>query len=332
MTPAEEAKFRNQVATRAAEIAREKYPSPYWDRMYEFPRGYQNPEVLKKRVGEWLGTPVLLSKTFPGAEHDAGAVTYAAVAEGLHEHQFPLYLLTKPLTQMLAFTDWPDDCSLDDDASPPYPACTFALPVGWMGDSDGARAWAVSYAIVEHKQTKRRVFAIACCMDGDFGYYGRYRISESGQVVIEEEAKKVFEMCAQGAENGKMAEVTLPAGAAFLEGMLKFVLTLFVYLNIDKKKPGGTQPEELIKTIKPKGPGMPRREQKKAAMIGVNLIPSGFATHGTHASPCTHLRRGHMRWVWFGKGKTEKERRFFPATIVNQRIDHKDDPEGAPGK
>lgn len=332
MTPAEHTKFQNQVATKAAEIAREKYPSPYWNRMYDFPRGYENPELLKKRLGEWLGTPMLLARVFPGKEHDAGSVTYSAVAEELHNNQFPLYLLTKPLTQMLAFTDWPDDCSLDDDARPPYPAGTFALPVGLLGDSDGARVWAISYAIIEHTQTNRRVFAIACCMDGYFGYYGRYRVSDSGRIVIEEEGKKVFEMCGEDGAAGKKSQVILPAGAAFLEGMVKFVLTLFVYLNIDKRKPGGTQPEELIGTVKGKGPGMPRREQKRPAMIGVNLTPTGFATHGTHASPHTHLRRGHMKWVLFGKGKTERERRFIPATIVNQRKDQKNDPETASSK
>jgi hypothetical protein len=299
-------------------IAHNRYPAPYWQRYYDFPRGYMDPERLKQRLAEWLAAPHLMKAL--EFQHDRRDVAnYHAVADSLWENQFPLYLLSNPLVEMLLRTDWPADCSLTDDARPPYEACTLVVPKNQLADSTGACLENVSWSFGIPSDRKHEIhFIIVAGMTNGVGYYGRFLMDHDGRLVIPKESNfKELDSSASDLVTGKEipnSAVVFPEGNEFLMALLKMVTTLFVYINLDKKK--GMQPESLRKCVKGKRPGMPEKNYMHPATIGMSLKPTGFATHGQVHSPFERLRRGHLKWVRYGVGRKEKYRKWIMPCIV----------------
>lgn len=304
-----------EVSAQIKEMAHALYPTPYWQQYYDFPRGYMEPERLKQRLAEWLAAPHLMKAL--EFKHDRRDVAnYFTVAKALWKQQFPLYLLSNPLVEMLLRTDWPADCSLTDDARPPYEACTLVIPRNQLSDSTGACLENLSWCFHKAPDRSETHFIVVAGMSNGVGYYGRFQMDTGGCLVIPKESnfKDLDRYPDDPGKEVPDAAVVFPEGNEFLMALLKMVTTLFVYLNLDKQK--GVQPESLRKHVKGKRPGMPEKNFMHPATIGMALKPTGFATHGSAHSPFERLRRGHMRWVRHGVGWAEKYRKWIYPCIV----------------
>ena len=300
--------------------AAEMFPSSYWQWFYEFPKGYPVPEDIKSALAEWLVTPSMAPAGISEQERIMLTV-YHLLAAGCHQQQFPLYLLSNPLCQMLLRTHWPEDCSLFEDARPPFDACTIVIPRNLIADSTGMTLESVSWALIDRPTAFTRPgestkdFLIGCKLSDSVAYYARWRIKHDGS--LQDGAFHKHPESEVDQVTPTTAHHVWPEGSEFLNRVARFIMTLFVFLNIDKG--GNSTPPVLLKSVNGKRHGVPKRNFMTPAMIGMDLTPSGFATHGTGAEQGAQLRRGHMKWILFGPGRTERRRDWIKPYLTKQK-------------
>jgi hypothetical protein len=233
---------------------------------------------------------------------------------------------------MLIQTDRLDAPNVDLDSKPPFPAGFFVLPKHLLGMADnGTYVTLLSYAILEWGDTEdtpirfpdemregRRLYVCAEMSDGT-GYYAKLEVSDKGEVQNPKD-QPYSEDPHIGMSGRRLKEETrkprfmMADGPAVLDTCTNFVLALCTYLNLDRAK-GTVEEAEMTGKAKAKR-DKPGREFWKPAVIGVGLHPTGCATQGSHASPHSHIRRGHWRWVHYGKQWAFIKRKWIEPTLV----------------
>jgi hypothetical protein len=185
-------------------------------------------------------------------------------------------------------------------------------------DSTGAALQAVSWAVTDTPGVPlsegRKDFLVTCQLSNYEAYYGRWHLSSDGTLKVAPWNDQGTEFPDKGSEG---FSYVWEQGEPFMGQVVRFLTTLFVALNCDKGE--AVAPPRLIKAVKGKRPGMPVRNFMRPAMIGMDLKPSGFATHGERAAVSSHLRRGHMKWVRFGEGRKERKRVWIRHTMVHAK-------------
>jgi hypothetical protein len=318
------------------EMGMEAYPSPFYSRSYQLPAAYPPASVVKCHIVDPLGVMLFAVESWQkGVATGLDLETQTASFMVRHKawrSDFPLYLVTTELSSMLLQTDRLDAPNVDLDSRPPFPAGFFVLPKHLLGvDSNRAYVTTLGYAVLAWEDTAdtpirfpeemrdgaRRLYITAEMSDGT-GYYAKLEISDTGEVQNPKDSPY-----SEDPNIGRTREVvgeerpprfSMAGGPAVLDTCANFVLALFTYLNMDRESET-VEMAELTGKAKAKR-DKPAREFWKPAVIGVGLHPSGCATQGSHASPHSHIRRGHWRRVWFGKGKEEVKRLWIKPTLV----------------
>ena len=319
------------------EMGMAKYPSPFYTRAYQMPAAYPPATVIKHAIGDPLG--VL---------HFAVACYHKGMATGLDletqtasfmvrhkawRSDFPLYLVTGELAGMLIQTDRLDEPNVDLDSKPPFPAGFFVLPKHLLGMEDGnSYVTLLGYAVVEWEDAVgtpirfpedmrggRRLYVTAEMSDGT-GYYAKLEISDTGEVQNPQDSPYMEDPNIRGTRDPRASDDPPPRfrmadGPAVLDICTNFVLALFTYLNMDRDK-DTVDPAEMTGKAKAKR-DKPGKEFWKPAVIGLGGPPTtGHATQGNHASPHSHIRRGHWRRVHYGKGHSQTKRMWIRPTLV----------------
>lgn len=286
------------------ETARERYPSEFWDTLYEIPRGYHDIKRLKEFVAGGLAAETVRRFIYDHQEilsdEDLENAPNMDLIENLGPtcavmagNGFPFYVVTKPLVEMVAQTDAADGASLDDDAAPPFEAGALVFPLDTKlpGSEEGVTSLTV-WSLTEFPSEGRRFNCISLVHQPDKTNikFGSINLSDDGTI-------------AGGYQEG--------------DEDLEFLLTLFTAINC--KGESLKDAPEVLRSVKSKKRGMPRRKICRPAFLGLSLKPNGYASSvtGEKGKVRWHIRRGHMRRVACGVGRTERVRRWIRPCLVN---------------
>ena len=330
----------NTMLEDARASARQQYPSPLWHRVYNYPNHYPPATSIRNSILDGLGlflAGVELWRKGVAMSDELGQQTASfMVRHKAYKQDFPAYLVTPTLTQMLMQTDKLEAPNVDKDSKPPFDAAFFVLPRYMIG-MQGERGYVTSigYALLDEHDCEgtpvrfpesftgndRRLY-VAIEMSSGTGYYAKLEVAPEGNVQPTD-AQPYEDLITDGSLDAVLSrtkddyekpvfEVT--DGPALLEIGTNLVLSLCTYLNMDSEQ------ETLLPEQKT---GIAKQKRNKSykefwspAVIGVNLTPSGVATQGTHASPHAHLRRGHFRRQHFGKNREEVRRVWIKPVLV----------------
>jgi hypothetical protein len=330
------AKMMNSIRERGMA----EYPSPFYSRTYQLPAAYPPASVIKHAISDPLGVMLFAVECWrdgiaSGLDLETQTASFM-VRHKAWKNDFPLYLVTETLSAMLIQTDRLEEPNVDLDSKPPFPAGFFVLPKHLLGMRDtGAYVTMLGYAVLEWADTDdtpirfpdemrdggRRLYITAEMSDGT-GYYAKLAIGDSGEVENPKDSPYTEDPHICGREpRGESIKprFQMADGPAVLDTCANFVLALFTFLNMERDP---DTVEGAVMTGKAKAKRhKPAREFWKPAVIGTNLVPTGHATQGSHASPHSHIRRGHWRRVWFGKGREQVKRMWIKPTLVMGR-DH----------
>jgi hypothetical protein len=321
------------------ELGHLTYPSPFYGRAYQFPAAYPPATVIKHTIGDPLGVMLFaIDCKQRGVASQMDLETQTASFMTRHRAwrcDFPLYLVTEGLASMLIQTDRLDSPNVDRDSKPPFPAGFFVLPKHLLGMAEtGAYVTTLGYAVLgwadaegtpirfpDEMREGRRLYVTAEMSDGT-GYYAKLEVSDTGEVENPKDSPysedpNIGRSGRQLKEEERKPRFMMADGPAVLDICTNFVLALCTYLNLDRAK-GTVEVAEMTGKAKAKR-GKPGREFWKPAMIGVGLHPTGCATQGSHASPHSHIRRGHWRWQHYGKDNSLVKRKWIEPTLVMGR-------------
>lgn len=329
----------DEVMDDIREMGMTEYPSPFYARAYQLPAAYPAASVIKHAISDPLGV-MLFAIDCKQRGVASGLDLEVQTASFMTRHKawksdFPLYLVTEGLASMLIQTDRLEDPNVDLDSKPPFPAGFFVLPKHLLGtESNGAYVTMLSYAMLDWDDTDgtpirfpdemrhgRRLYVTVEMSDGT-GYFAKLEVSDAGEVQNPKDSPYSEDPNIMGIRNdrgeGVMPRFRMADGPAVLDTCTNFVLALFTYLNMDRD---AETVEGAVMTGKAKAKrDKPGREFWKPAVIGVGLHPThGHATQGSHASPHAHIRRGHWRRVWFGKGREQVKRMWIKPVLVMGR-------------
>lgn len=321
------------------EMGMTEYPSPFYNRAYQLPAAYPPATVVKHAICDPLGV-MLFAIDCKQRGVASGLDLEVQTASFMTRHKawksdFPLYLVTEGLATMLIQTDRLDEPNVDLDSKPPFPAGFFVLPKHLLGMAEsGAYVTMLGYAVLEWEDTAgtpirfpdemrhgRRLYVTAEMSDGT-GYYAKLHVDDNGGVENPKDSPYTEDpnIGRPGPLKGenRAPRFQMADGPAVLDTCVNFVLALFTYLNMDRDS---DTVESAVRTGKAKAKrDKPGREFWKPAVIGVGLHPThGHATQGSHASPHAHIRRGHWRRVWFGKGREQVKRMWIKPVLVMGR-------------
>jgi hypothetical protein len=323
------------------EIGRKAYPSPMWARAYQYPNHYPPATRIKDSILEPLGVFLYGVRMWREGAMSGGDLEQQTasfmVRHKAYQQEFPTYLVTPTLVQMLMQTDKLEEPNIDKDSKPPFDAAFFVLPKHLIGTNNGwGYATSLGYAILTKQDTEgtpvhfpedvgegaRKLYVVVEMSDGT-GYYAKLNIDDDGNVespasqpytdLIEDKSVGVALSRPNDAAHHEPAFV-IQDGPAMLEVATNLVLSLCTYPNMDHEQ-STVQCEERTGIAKQKR-NKSYKEFWSPAIIGINLHPTGVATQGTHASPHAHLRRGHWRRQHFGKNREEVRRVWIKPVLV----------------
>jgi len=321
-------------------MGRAAYPSPIYDRVYQLPPTYPSATTVKQGIVDPLGVMLFaIEHRQQGAILERDIETQTAsymVRHKAWKFDFPLYMVTEELASMLLQTDRLDQPNVDTDSKPPFPAGFFVPPKHLLGVASGAYATLLGYAVLEwgdaegtpirfpdSMRSGRRLYITAEMSDGT-GYYAKLVVTSEGEVQNPKDSPYVEDshLAKYGNPSVRQGGAICPPlfvvedGPAMLDVCSNFILGVFTYLNMDRVHDTVVDAVCLAKAkAKPKK-NRAAKEFWVPAKIGVNLSATGCATQGSHASPHSHIRRGHWQRVWFGRGKTQVKRVWIKPTLV----------------
>lgn len=320
------------------------YPSPMWHRSYQFPAHYPPPTKVKNSILDPLGVFLYATEMWRDGKVTASEMEQQTAGYMIRhkawKQDFPLYLVTPALTQMLLQTDRLEEPNIDTDSRPPFEAGFFVLPEGMVGiEGTPGHVITLSYALLRPEDAEgtavrfpadfsgdARRFYVSIEMSNGTGYFAKLRVSEDGEVEnsgsqpYEDLVTDNYQFLAPylGSRDDESAApaFTVKDGPALLDLCTNLVLSIFTFLNMDHES---DTVELAVCTGKAKAKAkknLPAREFWKPAVIGTNLHPTGHATQGSHASPHAHIRRGHWRRQHFGKGREQVKRIWIKPVLV----------------
>lgn len=321
-------------------LGRAQFPSPVWDRVYQVPARYPNPTVIKRAVLDPLGTFLFGLACWKRGVVDSDALEMMTASYltrfKAHKWDHPLYLITPELTEMLLHTDKLDQPNIDKDSKPPFPAGHFVLPRGMLGTPDGAYVTVVSFAILhtndfkdadigipDNARDERRFYVTAEMSDG-VSYFAKLKVDDAGIVQNPDDTGYDDLVERYGRDEPDPAEhapckFVVNDGPAILSALCNLTLAIFTFLGMDREQ--DTVTNGFRSGVAKAKKGRPFKEFFTPAVIGTNLVPTGVATQGNHASPLAHIRRGHWRRVHYGKGLVEVKRMWIKPCLVMGRKD-----------
>jgi len=322
-----------EILTKIRALADLKFPSPFRRRSYQFPQIYPSATTVRNLILDPLGVFLFgleMEREGVSSRMDLEQLVAQFVSRVISWRcDFPLYLLTPGLVDMLINTDRLDQPNVDEDSRPPFQSGHFVLPKHFLGTPNGAYATVLTWAVIAKEDYEdmpvqppsnmegRRLYVTVETSGGE-AYFARLRISDQGTVENPKESPYKDFVCddlkAEGAAGTTMAKFVYDDGPDILAAAVNLCLSIFTMLNMPKES-HLTLPAALTGIAKGKK-GKPDRQFWSPATIGVGLIPTGLATQGSHASPHAHLRRGHMKGVRFGVERKQVKRVWIRPTLV----------------
>jgi len=328
----------NTMLGQMREVGRAQFPSPFYDRSYKLPPHYPPMSRVRESILDPLGIftyGAVASAGDKALSNDLESLTASFMTRAVAwKWDHPMYLVTPALSNLLLHTDRLDQPNVDKDSKPPFQAGYFVLPVNTLGLADGSYVTVISYAVLGFEDftglpvspprsfEKERRFYVTIEMDSGVAYYSKIPISPDGVVANSEdqpyEDDSSLWMTREGLGNRPPTappKFVVADGPILIGSVGNFLLSLFTFMNMERAK-SSIEPQRLTGTAKPKRKGFPGREFWNPAIIGTGFKPTGIATQGSHASPHTHIRRGHWRWQHFGPKRGEKKRLWIEPTVV----------------
>lgn len=322
---------RDRLVDAMVEDAFRRYPSPYQHRNYNYPGNYPGSNEVRRRLVSTLAFMENMLETSDLRDkrevETVEAMTAAYVSRRIsYEWDWPVYLVSRPLVEMLHFTDKvEEDLVFGQDCLMPFPSFSLVLPKHLLGLPDGNYVVVLTVAKVDTADFKRlnryvdvgerydEVLYFHADMRDDVGFYGKFPISPEGKLIRIDDYRNLDlpEEMNTGCDRKPVIEYA--GEEELIEGLRRLIVGLLFYLNC---KNADVEPAKLDKKVTGKR-GKKDREFWTPAYLGLNLTPTGFATQGSHASPTTHIRRGHFRRIAYGKGRSLRRREWFPPTLVN---------------
>lgn len=304
------------------------YPSELRDRIYRYPKGYPTPEDIRDAV---VGPLAVYTSGFHREMNQGereGFCSQFMTRFKAWAYDHPIYLLSRPLVGMLAETARIEDPNIDTDSCPPYPAAHLVFPSGLVGVPTGAHVRMMTYAVLDYEDYEAtgfirpdmdrhdRRFYVDVSMSDGTAYHAKLEVDADGRVASPDDLDYTDTNMSDAVAQSKLATVVYPDGPDMVTAMANMAMSLCTYLNMERP-----QPAELVRRTKAnRKKELPPREIWTPARIGLGLRPTGIASHerpGGHASPHSHLRRGHWRRARYGPGREQSRRVWIRPTLVN---------------
>lgn len=253
-----------------------------------------------------------------------GQVTHNNICQMARRYGFPFWLVSRDLCDLLAQTDSLADPDIDTEAKPPFKALHFLLPHGAVTLPDGDSVTLIGIAdltlrdVLDHgfdvppglDIDERRFYvaghtATGCC------YYSRLPVTGG---TVADPSTQEFTLYDK---DGKVSNDTeeRDQGARCADLICGWALRFLIVMNAEP---------ELIEAEVVTGNRKAKRDRKPMTFLDprwlgrqVVRVPVGTLTGGSHASPTTHWRRGHMARRRCGKGREQIRVVYIRPVLVN---------------
>jgi hypothetical protein len=253
-----------------------------------------------------------------------GQVTHNNICQMARRYGFPFWLVSRDLCGLLAQTDSLADPNIDTEAKLPFKALHFSLPKGAVMLPDGDSVTLIGVADLTLRDVMRHGFdvppgleiderrfyvaghtASGCC------YYSRLPVTDG--VVADPSTQEFTLYDKDGLPSADAEEQDQGARAADL--ICGWALRFLIVMNCDP---------ELIEGEVVTGRRKAKRDRRPMDFLDprwlgrrVIRVPVGTLPGGTHASPTTHWRRGHMARRRCGKGREQTRVVYIRPVLVN---------------
>ena len=251
-------------------------------------------------------------------------VTHSNVVHMAARHGYPFWLVSNDLCDMLALTDSLADPNVDTEARPPFAGCHFLPPIGaiQLPDGDVVTMIGVSvltlndiaengFAAPEGLDPNERRFYVTSMTQRGACYYCRLPIAEDGTVA--DPSTQEFTMYSEDGSGKVKDEGGLGQACANL--VVGWALRFLIVLNAEPELMEG----EITTGRRKAKKGRRALEFRDPRWLGRKVVwvrPKATG-NGTHASPTTHWRRGHMARRRCGKGRADVRIVRIKPVLVN---------------
>ena len=277
--------------------------------------GFITCHVLQK-----LGQQVLkgdhLQKFMEALETQATTTSIARISA---KNDFPFWVVSSGLTQMLAHTDAFDTSDLKTEAKLPFDACYFVLPEGEAPLPDGEhisllgcghftvdQLQTVGFQLPEDAEGER--FYVMAVTDQGNCYYSRLPVVDGK---VDDPSNHEFKL--HGKDSVEAIEDVDGKGQASANLTVSWALRLLTAMNAEP---------ELVETeldLKKRKEKKGRRELqfKQPRWLGQKIRYVSRDTHGKGSSPMTHWRRGHFARRRCGEGRKDCRVVYIRPSLIN---------------
>jgi len=279
--------------------------------------GYITVEVLQK-MGARLLKGDHLDKFIGALESQAASTSIARIAG---RYDFPFWVVSEGLAEMLSHTDAFDTSCLNSEAKLPFPACYFVLPrgVAELPDGEFIELLGCGHFTIDDLKTVglelpddaegERFYVMAMTNLGNC-YYSRLPVVDGK---VDDPSTHEFKMHSRNSL--EVVDDEEGVGKASADLTVGWALRLLTAMNAE---PELVEDEMFLKKRKAK---KGRRELtfKQPRWLGEKVKYVGKGDRGNGSSPATHWRRGHFARRRCGEGRKDCRVVYIKPTLINAK-------------
>lgn len=252
--------------------------------------------------------------------------THSNISQMARRYGFPFWLVGKDLCELLARTDSLADPNIDTEAPLPFKALHFLTPKDAIPLPDGDSLMMVGVADLTVSDLRAHGFEVPADTDeggrrfyvaghtwGGHCYYSRLPVTDGVVADPSTQEFTLYDATGQVTNNPAEKEEGIRCADVITGWALRFLITM-------NCEPELSEPEVRTGERKEKKGKRPMTflDPRWLGRRVINGKPSH--SNGTHASPHTHWRRGHMARRRCGKGREQTRVVYIRPVLVNKPV------------
>jgi len=291
-------------------------------RLYKPVKGYPKPEVWQEDASFLINSIKIGMKAFPNRKVDpvSQGLAYTVIENILHK--CPMYWVDRDLLIALMQTHPPESMKLADFEFP-IPCGIFLLPSGAVLAPGGYEVPYLAFNTIHHKEVNRGYRDIFLSPNINpslaVGFVTREPDASSWHrntelsVPMSEVIRAPDTLILSGVQRGMDIYRASEEELRFIDHMTGLAISILLVMAA---RPTLITDGDKIRSVKHKARG-------KISLYNPRWVgryykpPVGPGLGGTHASPRTHLRAGHLRGVRYGEGRKLTKIIWIEPTWVN---------------